>query len=215
MSWVEQKKRFQQQFDFINQRKRGDIIRRINSAIQQNDNQSKDIGIKQLQTLASDYAQLHKNIIKWIKDNSDYTSLTPKLIENGELQQEIKELEKINNSLKTDVESALARDELLRTRETDINSHTLFLLNRPIRKERIPYLWLFSVLLVGVALYLLNSLYPQVGINDLYNTFLYRMSYISTYVSITVILYFLGASVVTIIIFYALYANGLFGKKMS
>ena len=79
------------------------------------------------------------------------------LSKTGTLQQQIQRLHKIKKDIKVDVESAIARDEVLRSRDTKLNSHKLFLLNRPVRKGVIPYLWVLSVLFIGIRMMLPES----------------------------------------------------------
>jgi hypothetical protein len=85
------------------------------------------------------------------------------LTETGTLQKEINGLQKIQEEIKTDVESAVARDELLRSRDTDLNTHQLFLLDRPVRRNMIPYLWVLSIVFVGVGLVVLRMMQPAIG----------------------------------------------------
>ena len=83
------------------------------------------------------------------------------LSKTGTLQQQIQRLHKIKKDIKVDVESAIARDEVLRSRDTKLNSHKLFLLNRPVRKGVIPYLWVLSVLFIGIGLVLFRMMLPE------------------------------------------------------
>jgi hypothetical protein len=83
------------------------------------------------------------------------------LTRTGQLQQQIQRLHEIKKDIKVDVESAVARDEVLRSRDTKLNSHKLFLLNRPIRKGVIPYLWVLSVLFIGISLILFRMMLPE------------------------------------------------------
>jgi len=83
------------------------------------------------------------------------------LSKTGQLQQHIQRLHKIKKDIKVDVESAVARDEVLRSRDTKLNSHKLFLLNRPVRKGVIPYLWVLSILFIGIGLALFRMMLPE------------------------------------------------------
>ena len=64
--------------------------------------------------------------------------------------------------MKVDVESAVARDELLRSRNTDVSRHKLFLLDRPIRKDTIPYLWVFAIFFIGIGLIIFKMGIPDI-----------------------------------------------------
>jgi hypothetical protein len=88
------------------------------------------------------------------------------LQESGTLQSQITQLNIYKKEMKADVESAIARDELLRTRETKLNEHQLFILDRPVRRNMIPYLWVLSVVFVGVGLVLLRMMMPELGISN-------------------------------------------------
>ena len=65
--------------------------------------------------------------------------------------------------MKVDVESAIARDDLLRSRDTDMSRHKLFLLERPVRKGILPYLWVISVLFIGIGLFIYKTTFPTFG----------------------------------------------------
>jgi hypothetical protein len=67
--------------------------------------------------------------------------------------------------MKIDVETSVARDKLLRSRDTDVTPHQLFVLDRPIRKGLIPYLWVISVLFIGIGLVILKMNMPSLQIN--------------------------------------------------
>ena len=92
------------------------------------------------------------------KDND----LAGLLKENGELQKQISRLEKIQDEMKIDVTSAVARDELLRSRNTDVTRHQLFILDRPVRRGLIPYLWVLAVLFIGVGLVIFRMTMPTI-----------------------------------------------------
>ena len=114
-----------------------------------------------IQTRKDKYQVLHDDIIATFTQYSSKYDLTTKLIENGTLQISINQLQKTQDELRTDVETAVARDELLRSHETDTTSHSLFLRDRPIRKEIVPYLWVIAVLFVGLGLLFFHQLAPS------------------------------------------------------
>jgi hypothetical protein len=108
-----------------------------------------------------DYYTLYNEI----KDHLIAKSSGPTL---NALLEETSELKRVNNKIykeldknKIDVDSAVARNELLRSRESNLTSHKLFLLNRPIRRNRLPYLWVLGVLFIGVALCIFNVMSPS------------------------------------------------------
>jgi hypothetical protein len=108
--------------------------------------------------IKKNYVSLNDDIIKFVKEQAKQNNMPDLLTKTGTLQREINGLQKIQEEIKTDVESAVARDELLRSRETDLNTHQLFILNRPVRRNMIPYLWVLSVVFVGIGLILLRSM---------------------------------------------------------
>ena len=179
MSWVEQRKEFQARFDNLAQQNIQGLITELNQAYSQYISQagiSQDPNnnpvynkIIQLTTKAnkikSDYTKLNDDIVNTLAKDTTNTNLSSILIENGELQKQINKLHKIQDEMKVDVESAVARDELLRSRDTDISRHKLFILNRPIRKGLIPYFWLLAILFFGVGFIIFKQTIPlpQIG----------------------------------------------------
>jgi hypothetical protein len=106
------------------------------------------------------YTVLQQDIANYITNNARYLDLSGTLEESGKLKQQLNHLEKINKKLDVDVETALARDELLRSKDTDRSSHMLFLLNRPVKKQMIPVLWIISIVFIGIALILVKQNMP-------------------------------------------------------
>jgi hypothetical protein len=114
-----------------------------------------------LQTLKDRSTYLFNKINSVLSTEMADQSTADLLTRTGQLQQQIQRLHEIKKDIKVDVESAVARDEVLRSRDTKLNSHKLFLLNRPIRKGVIPYLWVLSVLFIGVSLVLFRMMLPD------------------------------------------------------
>jgi hypothetical protein len=168
--WIQKKQEFANNKNYIYQDSNVELIlSEIRKADNEGNSRNKNKFIHELQSVLTSYRGLYNRIQKYLNISDISTSLTTQLEENTTFQQNIKRLETQNESLKVDVESALAREELLRTRDTHINPHTLFILNRPVRKDRIPYLWLFSIFLVGIGLYLLRLSFPQMEATGLFN----------------------------------------------
>lgn len=113
---------------------------------------------QQAEDLKKKYVSLNDDIIKFVKDQAKQNNMPDLLTETGTLQKEINGLQRIQEEIKTDVESAVARDELLRSRDTDLTTHQLFILDRPVRRNMIPYLWVLSIVFVGLGLILLRML---------------------------------------------------------
>ena len=116
--------------------------------------------------LKKKYDTLNDDILRYLKEQSAYNDMSALLQKTGALQTQLTDLHRFKKEMKTDVESAVARDELLRTRETNLNEHQLFILDRPVRRNMIPYLWVLSVVFVGIGLVLLRWLKPELGLSE-------------------------------------------------
>jgi hypothetical protein len=145
-------------------------------------------------------------------------NVSGKLQQIGTLQREIRSLEKQNETAKGDVETAEARDELLRSRETAANAHTLYIADRPVRRANVPYLWVLSVLFVGVGVlcfywmapFLLPSVaatgfVSEAGTGGVLNAVTEFMMSRTTWMTL------FGAALV-VILFLSLKIAGIFGK---
>jgi hypothetical protein len=108
----------------------------------------------------TDLEKLYSDIKSFLQSVSSESSLTALLEETGTLQEENKDLHKKLNKKNIDADSAVTRNELLRSRETNLTAHKLFLLNRPVRRNRLPYLWIIGVLFIGIALCIFNVISP-------------------------------------------------------
>ena len=102
---------------------------------------------KEADDIKKKYIALNNDILRYIKIEATRNNLPDLLTENGTLQTEINGLHTAEKQIKTDVESAVARDELLRSRNTDISPHKLFL----------------SVLCIGIALIAMRMILPSLG----------------------------------------------------
>jgi hypothetical protein len=146
----------------------------------------------------ADYITLQTKISTYINTYGKDANLNGELTKNGRLQETLVKQEQLNKDLKADVETAQAQDELLRSRNTKRNSHTLFLLNRPVRTQMIPILWVISVAFVGIALILVRMIAPQdtVLAQGFGSFYFYFMELIS---SPTILAALLGAAIIVII----------------
>lgn len=157
--------------------------------------------------LKNQYSTLNDDIIKLFKNEATNHNLSAILTENGELQNKITQLRTVQSNIKVDVETAVARDELLRSRNKDINSHQLFLFDRPVRRGMVPYLWTISVLLIGLGILLLRSVAPNLppfSLFDMYNLIM------TQYLTSNVLMLLLATCLITII-FLSLKIGGVFG----
>lgn len=178
MSWIEKRAQFQKRFDELSQENVQGLITELNKAVgsfigkgglSQDPNNNADYNniiklTKRAEDIKKRYSSLNDDIIKYLKENAKDTDMVGILTENGELMKQINRLEKIKTESKVDVESAIARDELLRSRNTDVTRHQLFILDRPVRKGLIPYLWVISVLFIGIGLVIFKMTAPSLGL---------------------------------------------------
>ena len=152
------------------------------------------------------YIKLNNDINDRLQKISLNQDLNTPLKEIGQLQQSIISLEKKNDEMDVDVESAIARDNILRSKDTDITHHTLFLLDRPIRKKLIPYLWVVSVLFIGVALIIFKMTMPTIIFGGSFFQVLKGV-----FTDKRVLGSLLGAALI-VILFLSLKIAGVFGK---
>lgn len=106
------------------------------------------------------YKELYSDIMVAVSQQASQHNVTQSLQDHGTLQQKVLQLEKIQQAKKEEVDTALARDTLLRSSDRRTTSHQLFLLDRPIRRERIPYLLVLSVLCIGISVYVFKMAHP-------------------------------------------------------
>lgn len=118
------------------------------------------MSVEQLTALKQDHESLRNGLTAYLTAQAQNYNLSGKLEETGTLQGQLRELEKERDLLQTEVETALARDEALRTRDTTGNHHTLYLMDRPVRRGMVPFLWALSVIFVGVGVLLFYWLTP-------------------------------------------------------
>lgn len=115
-----------------------------------------------LSAIKDQYLTLHRDIKSTLECNAQQNDLSGGLTQLGTLQAHIKKLEKRKKELQVEVDTALARDELLRSRDVKMPTHQLLLLDRPVRKGMIPYLWVISVIFIGIGLVLYKSMLPSI-----------------------------------------------------
>ena len=222
MSWDEKKKEFKARYDTLNEMNVDSLVFELNKSIASyiqsggltkdssadpnfNDIQTKITSIK---SIKDSYYALLTDINNYLKEKATNSNLSGSLSSNGELMQYIQELEKKNEELKVDVETALARDELLRSRNTKRDSHSLFLLDRPIRKPVIPYLWVLSILFIGLGLIMIKMTMPQLDIPMDSAGYLYTI--MTNFISNRAVLLSIIAAAIIVIIFLSLKIAGVF-----
>ena len=169
--------------------------------------------IQRAENIKQRYSTLNNDILTHLKNNARDTNITGLLTENGTLQTQINRLEKIQKEMKIDVERSIERDKLLRSRDTDVTPHQLFILDRPVRKSLIPYLWVISVLFIGIGLVILKIFIPSLQLNTTGTNSTTSISYmIMEFVTNKVVIGSLAASALIVILFLSLKVAGVFGK---
>lgn len=148
--------------------KRSQVSEALNKRAQVN---TSTLSVDQLQILKQEYDQIRQGLTSYLTQEAQNYQLSNRLEQTGQLQGQIRRLEEEREKMKTDVETAMARDELLRSRDQTGNEHTLYLMNRPVRRGMVPYLWALSVLLVGVGVLFFYWLTPMILTPSSVNTY--------------------------------------------
>lgn len=223
MKWSEKRAEFQERYNNISQQNFQAIITELNKAVSsyitkaglnQDSNNNADFNrindlINKAESIKKQFIDLNDDIMTVIKQDSDDADISGILAENGELQSHIKQLEKIKDEMKVDVDSAIARDTLLRSKKTDISRHNLFLLDRPVRKGLIPYLWILSILFIGIGLIIFKMTLPviAVGASAVNSTGMISGFFMDKRVLISILV-----AALIVILFLSLKIAGVFGK---
>jgi len=165
---------------------------------------------KKVDDIKNRYLELNNDINTFIITKSRDTDITGLVSQNGEHQKQIHKLEKIQDEMNVDVESAIARDDLLRSRDTNISRHKLFMLDRPLRKGLIPYLWVLGILFIGVGLIILKFTFPLFTFKNTLSSIFGIMVY---YVGNKSVLGILLVSAIIVIILLSSQIPGYISKK--
>lgn len=170
--------------------------------------------LNELNQVKNSYQTLYSDVTNYLKNTANDARLSDLLTKNGRLQTTIQQLSKTKDQMKVDVESAIAREEQLRSRETDATRHDLFLFGRPIRRGMIPYLWVLGILFIGIGLCVFYLSADALGIRStlMETSFIGILSYAITdfFSNPTVIYAIIGALVITIVAL-GLKIGGVFG----
>jgi hypothetical protein len=226
MSWIEKRAEFQKRFDDLSQENVQGLITELNTAVgnyisksgisQDPNNNPVYNNVVQLtqraQQIKDRYSKLNDDILVYLRNNAKDNDMAGLLNENGELQKQINRLEKIQTEMKIDVESAIARDKLLRSRNTDVTSHQLFILGRPIKKQLIPYLWVVSILFIGVGLVIFKMAAPSFSVSTNSEASGSVLGMVIEFVTNKMVLGSLLISALIVILFLSLKVAGVFGK---
>lgn len=231
MAWIEKRAEFQRRFDELSAKNINQLVANLDAATASyiskgGLSQNRDPNInpdytniirlsQEAEQIKKRYSSLNDDILKFVSSQAKYNNMSDLLTETGTLQKEINGLQRIQEEIKTDVESAVAREELLRSRDTDLTTHQLFILNRPVRRNMIPYLWVLSIVFVGIGLVILRMppLLPVLGVTNaemavLSANFWYQLT--SFFTNNVTWIAIVGACMV-VILFLGLKVGGVFG----
>lgn len=164
-------------------------------------------GLTKLEAIHKDYSELRDAIVAEMKNRATAANMSRLMNDNGRLQTDITDRQQTKKKNRVDVESALAREELLRSQTHDITSHQLFILDRPVRKGMIPYLWVLSVVFVGIALILFRMAFPVLPITTFDIAMFFRDVTSNSTIWIALLL-----CALVVILFLSLKVAGVFGK---
>jgi hypothetical protein len=102
---------------------------------------------------------------KRLRDESKNLDMTGQLGNIGKIQQEIMDLKDQLRLAKEDADNQVVRDTVLRTADSAVSKHQLFLFGRPIHQESIPYLWktaaFFFFIGIAILILMVPSFTPQ------------------------------------------------------
>jgi len=222
MSWVDQKAQFLQRFATISQYAQNQLPKDQQTLADATANYIESGGISndpatdanyqaiiqtsnQINGQVGEMLQLNSDVAAYVQSYAQNNDMNALLSENGKLQQSIKALEKEKKAISEDAEGAQLRDQLLRTYETDITTHQVFLLGRPLRPASIPYIWALSVLFIGIGLLLFASIVPLPYMSFEHFSFDITDTFQKPIVWGTIL-----ASIIITIVFLALSAAGVF-----
>ena len=153
--WQSQRQLFQNRLNVLNSTTPSVDVLVFNAK----NNPIKD-NIDALRARLANYNILQNDIIQYVASNSNNLDISSIVTSISLTQRKLNKLIDSNKEKDLEVETAIARDELLRSRNTKRNAHTLFLMDRPLKKQMIPILWLMSVLFIGVALIIIKDSLP-------------------------------------------------------
>jgi hypothetical protein len=227
-AWASAKTEFKNRFDALNTVDTTNQVNELNTAIQKyiakgglnkNSSTSPEYNtilekIERLNQYKDSYQAIYSDITSFLKTYATENSLADALAKNGTLKTTVQQLSKTRDGMKTDVESAVAREELLRSRESDMTRHELFLFGRPVRRGMIPYLWLIGVLFIGIGLCVFYMAGQTLGLTDyMYGTDFSSMMYymITEFFTNTTVLYAVISALIIVIIALGLKIGGVFG----
>lgn len=227
-TWTAAKPEFKNRFDALNQADTSSKVNELNTAISkyvakgglnQDSATNPEYNIittklDELNNVKAAYHTLYQDLTAFLKRHTTENSLADALTKNGTLKTTVQQLTKTRDGMKTDVESAVAREDLLRSREKDMSRHELFLFGRPIRRGMVPYLWVLSVIFIGIGLCVFYMMGQTLGLKNIVTneTFMGSIYYMITdFFTNSSVLYAIIGSLIIVIIALALKIGGVFG----
>ena len=229
VTWMEKRADFKRRFDALSDENINQLVANLDAAtasyiskggLSQNSDPNVNPDYRTIidlsqkaERIKKNYLSLNDDILKFVGKEAKHNNMSDLLTETGVLQKEINGLQRIQEEIKTDVESAVARDELLRSRDTNLNTHQLFLLDRPVRRNMIPYLWVLSIVFVGVALVLLRMMQPMSPLSNSNITYA-TMSFwemLTSFFTNNLTWIAIVAACMVVILFLGLKVGGVFG----
>lgn len=226
--WASAKSGFKNRFDALNTVDTTNQVNELNTALEKyitKGGLNKDPStspeyntivekIESLNGVKESYNVIYKDMTTFLKEYATENSLADALTKNGTLKTSIQQLSKTRDGMKIDVESAVAREELLRSRETDMTRHELFLFGRPVRRGMIPYLWVLGVLFIGIGLCVFYMAGQTLGLsNYMYGTDFTSMLYymVTDFFTNSTVIFAIIAALIIVIIALGLKIAGVFG----
>jgi len=119
------------------------------------------LSCQQIVTIKEEY----KAIINLVNSNTTNTSnneqnATTLATNSAALSRDVATLTQQRDDLLEDKKTAELRDNVLRSGNSAVTSHQIYLLGRPLRPASIPYIWVLSVLFIGLAVLILYMFFP-------------------------------------------------------
>jgi hypothetical protein len=182
--WVSQKAAFQEQYNDINTYVSGaigstpasladdkkivtDALTRYMANQTQADEGLIQTTMENIRMYQTKLTKLNGDITDAINSYAAKNDMDALLSQNGQLNQKIAAAQKRYDEYVELAYTADERNKNLRSRESNITTHKVFLLGRPLRPASIPYLWALSFLFVCMAL-LIFYYYNPINIPPIY-----------------------------------------------
>jgi hypothetical protein len=180
-SWNDQKQQFQKRYESITSYYQNELPQALNLLRTSLTNYVETGGVTQdntdpnlvkavllydgIQMQKMEFQNLNQDMSTAIGTMSNTLDTGRLLHQNGTLQQDIQSLEKKKAVVENDASSAELREKALRFQNKDVNQHQLFMVNAPVSRTAIPYLWALSFAFVAVGLLVFTQLIPPISLH--------------------------------------------------